>query len=58
MAFKTKSYKKGDGWGYKVDRKHEADRSERHTIKRKLHADKTIHNKRLLKLSVDEKSSR
>ena len=47
MAYKTKSYKKGDGYGYKADRKHEADRAERCRIKRKLYANKNIHNNRM-----------
>lgn len=58
MSLKTKSYKKGDGWGLKADRKHGADRVERHSIKNKLHAGKTIHNERLHELSASEGSSR
>ncbi len=42
MAYATKSYKKGDGWGQKKDRKYQADRSERHRIKKKLNESKNL----------------
>jgi len=47
MSFTTKSYKKGDGWGLKADRKIGADRSERHRIKKKLYENKTLFNQRV-----------
>ena len=37
MSYNTKLYKKGDGYGYKADRKFQADRAERHCIKGKLY---------------------
>ena len=58
MSYATKSYKKGDGYGCRADRKHQADRIERHVIKKKLNAGKTIHHQRLLELSASEGASR
>jgi len=57
MSYKTKSYKHGDGWGYKAERKFQADRVERHTIKKKLYAGKTIYREELHELSAYEGSS-
>ena len=50
MGYNTKSYKRGDGYGVKADRKYQADRAERRTIKKKLYEDKIIHNKGLCEL--------